>query len=46
MIVNTDILGAEIEKTSLGGDVENVEYAKAQEMTEEEIRAETLYVID
>jgi hypothetical protein len=40
MTVNTDISRAEIEKMSLGGDIENVEYTKAEEITEEEIRAE------
>jgi hypothetical protein len=40
MTINPDISHAEIEKTSLGGDIENVEYTKAEDMTEEEIRAE------
>jgi hypothetical protein len=40
MTVNTDISTAEIEKMFFGGDIENVEYTKLEDMTEEEIRAE------
>jgi hypothetical protein len=40
MSVNTDISTAEIEKMTLGGDIENIEYTKPEDMTEEEIRAE------
>jgi hypothetical protein len=39
MTVN-DISTSEIEKMSLGADVENVEDTKVEQMTEEEIRAE------
>lgn len=40
MTVNNDITTAEVEKMSFGGDIENVEDTKVEEMTEEEIRAE------
>jgi len=42
MTVNNDISTSEIEKMSLGGDIENVEDTKVEQMTEKEIRAEKL----